>query len=215
MEKNQKNTEILRSVWINGSMDSEEKVSEIIRKIVDFDMADSTKPICIFINSRGGQIDLMIKIRNLLLQNIKSPLITVGLLNIQSAACALMPCGHLRILVEGSEFLFHKASIVVCGSEAVRFNARDLISTAMSLKKSTETALGYCVMQRPEHTNPCKIDAAKLLELIESAPEEEYIINTKQAIKMGLADCVVKKINRIKIIEKKFSQTFKQKRTKK
>ncbi len=215
MGKKQKNTKINRSVWITGAIDSEEKIEKIIRKIVNFDKADSTKPICIFINSRGGQFHLMVKLRKFLLKNVTSPLITIGLVDVQSAACSLMPCGHLRILVKGTKFLFHQASVNLAGPEPVRFNAMELIEEAMSLKKSTDIALGYCIKQRPEHKNPCNIDVQSLLGLIESAPGGDLVIGDKKAIKMGLADCIVKKVSEIKKVQKKFARKFKQKKRKK
>ncbi len=207
MEKNQKNKSRIRFVWIHD-LKEEKQIEQIIREIVDFDLADNTGPICLLINSIGGRFSYMNEIRDLLLQNISSPLITVALSRVQSAACALMQCGHIRIALKQSEFLFHKTRNGYFSTEPFELTQEDLKNSRKGLKKSTRVFLKRLTIPRPEHINPCKIKPKKLLKLIEQSSDKDLIINSETALAMGFVDCVIEKINQVNDVVKEFMKTF-------
>jgi len=204
----------IRSVWI-GDIGDDDWLFGIIQEIITLDLEDNSKPIYLFINSNGGRTESMAKIRNLLLENISSPIITVGIINVKSAACSIFACGHTRVVLEGTKFLFHHSKVQFYSDSSWEFTMDDLEHRLSELKKHNKFNLKRCLTMRLEHSNPCKISPQQLNNLIETGENKELIINAQKAKKLGLVDVVIKKISSLHEVEKKLMNKFKNKKNNK
>ncbi|MDP2685495.1 MAG: ATP-dependent Clp protease proteolytic subunit [bacterium] len=198
----------LRSVWITDLV-NDSKTDEIIQKLVELDMYDSEKPIYIFINTSGGTASNAVRIRSLLLNNIKSPLITVGVLSVISAGCALIPCGHVRVALVGTNFLYHEGRYF--NRDISNFGINDLRLEIKGLKEHNQRFLKLLTYKRPSHSSPCKITSIKLMELIKNSPNGNFDITANEALKLGLIDKVIVHPGQLKDIEAKLLEKFSKK----
>jgi len=201
----------LRTVWIED-LNDDDHVYEVIRKIATFDIEDNQRPICIFIHSDGGFIENMSKIQTLLLQNIESPLITIGFIEVFSSACALMPCGHLRVALNWTIFGFHRIREII--HEPKAFTKTDHQKGFKELNKIDKLFFKQIIMSRPEQPNPCKLSPKELMDKTDKSKAGDYIISAKQAKKLGFVDVLIKHPSELRAIEQKLMKTFSKKRKK-
>lgn len=104
-----------RVIWITDEID--ESVYSIISQIIMFNREDrdindyyDRKPIRLIISSPGGSLDharMLISIMNI----SKTPIITIAVGCVASAASLVYLAGHLRYAIDFSYFVFHKGGI--------------------------------------------------------------------------------------------------------
>ena len=114
-----------RRIYLEGSIGTEDDISNdnsmgIVKKILRYNRADigippeKRKPIQLFIDSGGGELDGALILSNFILQS-KTPVYTINMCCAYSAAGIILCCGHKRLALKGSTVLVHTYSAGVDG----------------------------------------------------------------------------------------------------
>lgn len=103
-----------RIIYI-GHIDQKEAKAVIV-KLLELDMADSTAPIKVIINSYGGEVDSMFAIYDAM-RTCVAPLITIGLGKAMSAAVLLLSAGEKgeRRISSHTRIMAHELSMFAWG----------------------------------------------------------------------------------------------------
>jgi ATP-dependent Clp protease, protease subunit len=102
-----------RIYYIEGDID--DCTMEIVKKIHRYNIEDryvaveQRKPIRLFINSRGGDLQVMWCIVNAICMS-KTPVYTIAFCNCMSAAAHILAAGHKRYSMPGTTILVHSGS---------------------------------------------------------------------------------------------------------
>lgn len=103
-----------RIIWITDEID--ERVYSIITQILNFNREDkdieydNRKPIRLIISSPGGDLDYARALVSIMGMS-NTPIITVAIGCVASAASLIYLAGHLRYAVDFAYFVFHKGGI--------------------------------------------------------------------------------------------------------
>jgi ATP-dependent Clp protease protease subunit len=95
-----------RSIIISGSI-SDQIVPEITASVMTFVRKSKTKPISVYINSDGGDLNAMFAIHDIL-RTAPCPVHTYGFGHVMSAGTLLLACGDTRYLYENALVMMHE-----------------------------------------------------------------------------------------------------------
>jgi len=165
--------EIKSEIWISSTFTAES--AGIVReKIMVTSAANPIKPITVYINSYGGNVDSL----HLLIdtfKNVPNDIYTVCMGTAMSAGALLLSCGDKRFISPNSRVMIHKVSSGTWGNiddmkidteEAERQNAEILKILSKNTKKTV-----------------------KQLETL-LKDKRDLFLNAPDAVKFGLADVV-------------------------
>lgn len=133
-------------------------------------------PIKFYINSPGGEVDLMLSMYDLM-RGSTNPIYTIGTGSVCSAAALLLACGHKRFVTEHCTVMSHQSSVELEG----RF---DEVESRFKWTKWTEQVWPELMAR---HT-PWDITYWKRLTKREA---ESWFLGGAAVVEKGLADHVI------------------------
>jgi len=164
-----------RIIYISDINEKEAKT--IITKLLELDMADSTIPIKIIVNSYGGEIESMFAIYDAM-RTCRAPPITIGLGKAMSAGVLLLAAGKKgeRRLSLHTRVMMHELSMFAGGK---LYEVENATKEARRLQELWENALA--------------LESGKTIKKIRKimTSHVDTFIEAGQAVEYGFADKVL------------------------
>lgn len=193
-----------RAVYLMEDM-TPKRVGKVIQRLLKLDQK-SDDPIRMFIYCEGGAFEEGNYLRNILALYLRSPVITIGIGLVQSAAAVILNCGAIRLAFPKTKFLFHEVRWEITDSEVGNdYAASHLKKTAKEYDRDTETLLKDVTKRLKTHLNPCTMTRKEIFERINKAKEDdkkEYAIQSRTAYELGFIDGIIKNVGGIRRYER-------------
>lgn len=155
--KNQKQ----RVIYLDYTID-EDFIQLVGNQIIEYNIEDKgkpveeRKPIVILINSGGGNLETCFAVVGIIEQS-KTPVITVNLSSAHSAAGLILLAGHKRYCMPRSQMLIHKGS-----ASGISGNFDEIADSMKSYKKIVDDMINLICdkskIERKDITKNCKPD---------------------------------------------------------
>lgn len=172
-----------RMFWLDGEIDS--SMFELSKKIIRYNKEDAAlpveerKPIKIFINSPGGDLDVALAFVGLV-EISKTPVYTINICWAYSAAGLILMSGHKRFAMPNTECLIHSGSGLLGGS----------------FEQAEEQMKNYKYMvekMRQLVLNKTTIDP----KLFKKWMNKDWYISTEEMLEYGIVDEIVNNLDDI------------------
>ena len=168
-----------KNILINGDID-EQLIEKAVMQIYIFNEIDDynetqavgyvRQPIKIFINSSGGLLDEAFSLISAI-ESSKTPVITIGLGKVMSAAFLILLSGHTRLAQRYSTLMYHQGSAGIIGE----FNK--MIEYAKHWENCQTIVEDYVIRQS-------KIKKKKLQEIF--SHKQDWYMNASEAYDLGI-----------------------------
>lgn len=179
--KNQKS----RIIYLDYVID-EDFIQLVGNQIIEYNIEDKgkpveeRKPIVILINSGGGNLETCFAVVGIIEQS-KTPVITVNLSSAHSAAGLILLAGHKRYCMPRSQMLIHKGS-----ASGISGNFDEIADSMKSYKKIVDDMINLICdkskIERKDITKNCKPD---------------WFLSTEQMLSFGAVDKVLDSLDDI------------------
>lgn len=179
--KNQKS----RIIYLDYLID-EDFIQLVGNQIIEYNIEDKgkpveeRKPIVILINSGGGNLETCFAVVGIIEQS-KTPVITVNLSSAHSAAGLILLAGHKRYCMPRSQMLIHKGS-----ASGISGNFDEIADSMKSYKKIVDDMINLICdkskIERKDITKNCKPD---------------WFLPVEQQIALGCVDKVLDSLDDI------------------
>lgn len=179
--KNQKS----RIIYLDYIID-EDFIQLVGNQIIEYNIEDKgkpveeRKPIVILINSGGGNLETCFAVVGIIEQS-KTPVITVNLSSAHSAAGLILLAGHKRYCMPRSQMLIHKGS-----ASGISGNFDEIADSMKSYKKIIDDMINLICdkskIERKDITKNCKPD---------------WFLPVEQQISFGVVDKVLDSLDDI------------------
>lgn len=179
--KNQKS----RIIYLDYIID-EDFIQLVGNQIIEYNIEDKgkpveeRKPIVILINSGGGNLETCFAVVGIIEQS-KTPVITVNLSSAHSAAGLILLAGHKRYCMPRSQMLIHKGS-----ASGISGNFDEIADSMKSYKKIVDDMINLICdkskIERKDITKNCKPD---------------WFLSTDQMLSFGAVDKVLDSLDDI------------------
>ena len=179
--KNQKS----RIIYLDYIID-EDFIQLVGNQIIEYNIEDKgkpveeRKPIVILINSGGGNLETCFAVVGIIEQS-KTPVITVNLSSAHSAAGLILLAGHKRYCMPRSQMLIHKGS-----ASGISGNFDEIADSMKSYKKIVDDMINLICdkskIERKDITKNCKPD---------------WFLSTEQMLSFGAVDKVLDSLDDI------------------
>lgn len=150
---------------------------QVIKNLHILNFLDSKSPITLLLNSPGGSWEDGMAIYDVI-KTIKSPVVIIGMGKIYSMASVIIQSAKKRILMPNALFMIHDGFEGYVGDtksfEAWAKNAKDV--------RETMYKIYYSRMKKKRVT----------LKQIEEMCSHDTILTAKEAVKLGLADNIMR-----------------------
>lgn len=169
-------------VWNDNIDDATIDIALYIRKWNKKDReidADKRKPIKIFINSDGGNVDTVLHIIDMI-QLSKTPVYTIGMGRVYSAGGLLLMAGHKRFVFPNTSCLIHD------GSSGVIDSIGKMLDNLEFTKKLNERIREY-ILSKTNITD----------EMYKENYRSDWFLFSTEMIELGIADEIVTDIDTI------------------
>ena len=163
-----------RIVFINGLID-DLTANSVIAQLLFLDSQDSEKEISLYINSPGGSVTAGMAIHDTM-RYIKAPVHTIGIGLAASMGALLLASGNKRSVLPHTKVMIHQPLISgdLGGKETdIKILAKDLTNTRTMISEILA-----------KHCN-------KKVEEIEKDIENDWYMNSKEALKYGICDSII------------------------
>lgn len=163
-----------RIIFINGLID-ELTANSIIAQLLFLDSQDPEKEISLYINSPGGSVSAGMAIYDTM-RYIKAPVHTIGIGLAASMGALLLASGNKRSVLPHTKVMIHQPLISgdLGGKETdIKILAKDLTNTRTMISEILA-----------KHCN-------KKVEDIEKDIENDWYMNSKEALKYGICDSII------------------------
>ena len=170
-----------RELLLNSDID--ESTLDFSMYIIRWNMEDRgvpveiRKPIKIYINSLGGDTNVIMNLADVISAS-KTPVITIGMGNVLSAAGMLLMAGHKRYIFKSTTILIHDGYETVYGETAK-------VLDNLEYKKEFEALYRKYVVQ---HTNISE-------RLMDENYRRDWFMLGEEAIKYGVADKIISSLD--------------------
>lgn len=169
------NLELLnnRYVFLNGTI-TNQSASNICKQLFYLDLKNPKLPICLWINSGGGECDAAMSIINVM-QSVRAPVVTIINNLAASAAGVISICGNQRVMYRSAYWMEHDQG----GGIGPDYTSK-IIDRAKFLKRYRIT------MDRlyKKHTKLTKAD-------IKHGQDGELWLSSSECLKKGIVDRVI------------------------
>lgn len=179
--KNQKS----RIIYLDYTID-EDFIQLVGNQIIEYNIEDKgkpveeRKPIVILINSGGGNLETCFAVVGIIEQS-KTPVVTVNLSSAHSAAGIILLAGHKRYCMPRSQMLIHKGS-----ASGISGNFDEIADSMKSYKKIVDDMINFICdkskVDRKDINKYCKPD---------------WFLSTEQQVAYGCADGVLQSLDDI------------------
>jgi ATP-dependent protease ClpP protease subunit len=169
-----------RTVFINGEF-TLELSGVIARQIIELAVTSVEEPIYVIINSNGGIVRaLRTIIAALKFSTCKIIMIIIGVA--RSSAAILFLQGDERIMLEGSELLFHEPR-----GSYIEVTYLDMKSTAKKCKKEDDFFIDEIV----------RMTSLSKKSVKSRITNKHYILTPEEALKIGAATKIITEISKL------------------
>ena len=168
-----------REVWLNGEIDSS-MADAVISQILYLDAEQPGKEITLYIDSGGGSVSAGLAIYDVM-QAVQSSIRTVCIGMAASMAAVIFSAGNRREILKHGEVMIHDP-LVSGGISGSALTVQDKSQRLMQLRKILCGILA-------QHTG-------KTLKQIYAMTAKDTYFAAEDAVKYGLADTVVEKLER-------------------
>ena len=168
-----------REVWLNGEIDSS-MADAVISQILYLDAEQPGKEITLYIDSDGGSVSAGLAIYDVM-QAVQSSIRTVCIGMAASMAAVIFSAGNRREILRHGEVMIHDP-LVSGGISGSAWTVQDKSQRLMQLRKILCGILA-------QHTG-------KTLKQIYTMTAKDTYFAAEDAVKYGLADTVVEKLER-------------------
>lgn len=168
-----------REVWLTGEINSEQADS-VICQLLHLSAEDPEKEITMYIDSPGGSVNAGLAIYDVM-RALTCQVRTVCVGMAASMAAVLFAAGHTRQILRHGEVMIHDPLV----SGGISGSALAVQDKSDRLMQTRKTVCGILA----EHTG-------KTLKQIYKATARDTYFSAEEAVKFGLADCVIDKIER-------------------
>lgn len=163
-----------RKLFVEGEI-THEKACEVIKSIMYLNKENLSKPIYIYINSEGGNINAGMLVYDAI-QLSKAPVITICMGRAYSMGALLFASGRCRYMFPNSELMLHQPLL----GNPVKGNASSIKSVSDFLLSTKEKMNNILA----KHTG-------KTLEEIDAAINYDHYFSPEESIDFGLCDKVI------------------------
>ena len=168
-----------REVWLNGEIDSS-MADAVISQILYLDAEQPGKEITLYVDSDGGSVSAGLAIYDVM-QAVQSSIRTVCIGMAASMAAVIFSAGNRREILKHGEVMIHDP-LVSGGISGSALTVQDKSQRLMQLRKILCGILA-------QHTG-------KTLKQIYTMTAKDTYFAAEDAVKYGLADTVVEKLER-------------------
>ena len=168
-----------REVWLNGEIDSS-MADAVISQILYLDAEQPGKEITLYVDSDGGSVSAGLAIYDVM-QAVQSSIRTVCIGMAASMAAVIFSAGNRREILRHGEVMIHDP-LVSGGISGSALTVQDKSQRLMQLRKILCGILA-------QHTG-------KTLKQIYTMTAKDTYFAAEDAVKYGLADTVVEKLER-------------------
>lgn len=172
-----------RILFLDGDID--ETTLEFQKSILRINLADSGTPIekrvpiRIFINSVGGDVQVMWSLINTI-KISKTPVYTIVYCNALSAAAHILAAGHKRFALPGATVLIHSGSCQYCGDVEKVESAKKYYDSLS--KKANDLLLSQTKIQQKD---------------LKKKGASDWYMTADEAFKHGIVDEIINDIDKI------------------
>ena len=168
-----------REIWLNGEIDSS-MADAVISQILYLDAEQPGKEITLYVDSDGGSVSAGLAIYDVM-QAVQSSIRTVCIGTAASMAAVIFSAGNRREILRHGEVMIHDP-LVSGGISGSALTVQDKSQRLMQLRKILCGILA-------QHTG-------KTLKQIYTMTAKDTYFAAEDAVKYGLADTVVEKLER-------------------
>lgn len=165
-----------RQILLSGEI-NKDLAEKIVRQLLVLEADDSEKPIYMYIDSPGGDVDAGFAIFDMI-RFIKSPVILIGMGLIASAAALILLSvdKEKRVALPNSRYLIHQPSSGMRGvATDIEIHAKEMEKTKAILNKIIADQTGKSVEQVTKDT------------------ERDYWLDSSEAVSYGLVSRIITK----------------------
>lgn len=157
---------------------TEESAQDFRNKVLEEAAGDPMKPIVIYIDSYGGQVDALAKMIETM-DEVPNPFITVAVGKAMSCGAMLLSHGDIRFCGKHSRIMIHEVSGGTTG------DVNDVNADAQEMKRLNTHFMGLLAKN-------CQIKGGydALRKMIKNQDGRDRFLNAQQALEFGIVDCV-------------------------
>jgi ATP-dependent Clp protease protease subunit len=156
----------------------EEAAQNFRDSMIDASRGDPTRPIVVYIDSFGGQVDSLAKMIETM-DEVSNPIITVAMGKAMSCGAILLSHGDYRLCGRHSRVMIHEVSAATAG------DVHDMHADATEGKRLNRHFMGLLAKN-------CGIDGGydELRKIIKSRDGRDFYLDANDALKFGIVDSV-------------------------
>lgn len=156
----------------------EEGAQNFRDSVLDASRGDPTKPIVVYIDSFGGQVDSLAKMIETM-DETPNPIITVAMGKAMSCGAILLSHGDYRLCGRHSRVMIHEVSAATAG------DVHDMHADATEGKRLNKYFMGLLAKN-------CGINGGydELRKIIKSRDGRDFYLDANDALKFGIVDSV-------------------------
>ncbi len=163
-----------RKIFIEGEIDAA-AACEFVKKVMYLNKEDTEKPISVFINSPGGEINSGMLIYDVI-QSSKAPIKTFCAGRAYSMAAILFASGKQRYMLTSSELMLHEPLLgnrVSGNSSSIKSISDSLLETKQKLNRILA-----------KHTGKAEAE-------VEEATSFDHYFSPEESLAFGLCDKII------------------------
>ena len=175
-------------IWVNEF--TEESAQSFREAIIEETKGDPTRPVVIYIDSYGGQVDALSKMVETM-DEVPNPIITVAVGKAMSCGAALLSHGDVRFCGRHARVMVHEMSGGTAG------DVHDMNADAQEIKRLNRYFMGLLAKN-------CGIKGGydALRKMIKDRDGRDTYLDANASLKFGIVDAVgMPKVNRMKLYQ--------------
>lgn len=165
----------------------------VIATLLDRDQK-SHEPIRLFVKTNGGLWEEAKRICDTILYNMRSPVITIAVHNVQSSGISILASGDIRLAFSTATFENHDIRLTEVEKELKR---EEIERMARDAPKDAEVSSFYETRRLPTHIVPCTLTPRMLRSKIAKAKDGEYRYKASEAKRLGFVDAIITSVDSI------------------
>jgi ATP-dependent Clp protease protease subunit len=175
-------------IWVNEF--TEESAQEFREAILEETKGDPQRPVTIYIDSYGGQVDALSKMIETM-DEIPNPIVTVAVGKAMSCGAMLLSHGDVRLCGRHARVMVHEISSGTAG------DVHDMNADALETKRLNRYFMGLLAKN-------CGIKGGydALRKIIKNQDGRDHYMDAAEALKFGIVDAVgMPRVNRMKLYQ--------------
>jgi ATP-dependent Clp protease protease subunit len=188
MDKGDKRRDAGDEIWVNDF--TEESAQDFREALIDAAKGDIMRPIVIYIDSYGGQVDALAKMVETM-EELPNPIVTVAVGKAMSCGAVLLSCGNVRFCGKHARIMIHEMSGGTHG------DVHDMNADAEEMKRLNRYFMGILAKN-------CGIKGGydALRKIIKGQDGRDTYMDAQAALAFGIVDAIgMPKINRMKLYQ--------------